>query len=206
MWSFVPGFDASRRRNIEAFATFEEILDAIQERAEIAGVWLCPADDLGPPDCWRPTVALRVGPDVFDAFFNGPVGYRAYYLTNPDEGQAVNGRILRTLEKRLTAGVLERCGEKHLSAESVRNSFLANSAKIWRDEEELGFEEATIDLAIDQWRKPCQWVNAPKHSGLWAPRGERLKIFGAFIDPYGNEVVSRKKILRRFDIHECGYS
>jgi hypothetical protein len=143
--------------------------------------------------------------EAFDAFFNSPGGYRAQYLIDPDNGQAGNNRLLRLLEPKLTNAVVQECGESRLTRELLKKTFLANSAKIWPNEDELNPTEATIDLAVERWQQGCDWV-MPKDAGLWAPEGSSLNVFGAFIDPYGNEIVSRKKILRRFDIHECGFS
>ena len=149
---------------------------------------------------------MNVDSEAFDAFFNSPGGYRAQYLYDPDQGQTANNHVLRELEPELTNAVIKYCGERHPNREKVRHSLLANSAKIWPDEEALDFTEATIDLAIERWKQACDWINAPKDSGLWAPEGTRMKVFGAFIDPWGNEVVPRRKMHRRFDIHECGFS
>jgi hypothetical protein len=205
-WSFVEGFDSARRRRLERITSFDDVVQAISDSSQVQGAWLCEGEELGPIDCWRPVVRLDVEAEAFDVFFNGPAGYRAQYLASPDQGQAANALILRALEPGLTAAVAQRCGERRLSREGIRVAFLANSAKIWPDEDALDFVEATIDLAVETWKKPCDWISAPAFAGLWAPQGTKLKVFGAFIDPYGNEVVSRKKVLRRFDIHECGFS
>jgi hypothetical protein len=205
-WNFVPDFDSARRERLEKFDTFDKVLQRLFLNVEVVAAHVCKGEELGPPDCWRPEAVLNVDNEAFDAFFNSPGGYRAQYLSDPDHGQAANGRLLRALEPSLTNEVVKRCGEKQLSREKVRNALLANSAKIWPDEEVLDFTEATIDLAVERWKQPCDWINAPKHAGLWAPEGTQLKVFGAFIDPWGNEVVSRRKIRRRFDIHECGFS
>lgn len=205
-WNFVPTFDNARRARLEEFDSFEKVLRRLFLKIEIVAAHLREGEELGPPDCWRPEAVLVVDGEAFDAFFNSPGGYRAQYLSNPDHGQAANGRLLRELEPRVTNEVLKHCGEKQLTREKVRNALLANSAKIWPDEDALDFTEATIDLAVDRWKQSCDWINAPKHAGLWAPEGTRLKVFGAFIDPWGNEVVSCKKIRRRFDVHECGFS
>jgi hypothetical protein len=205
-WSFVPNFDASRRESLETFDTFDKVVEALRANLRIGGAWICEGRELGPNGCYRPSVELDVDSHIFDAFFNSPGGYRAQYLSSPELGQAANGKLMHLLEPQLSAAVNEQCGQYQLSPDWTRNSFLANSAKIWPDEDELDFIEATIDLAIPKWHQRCDWVNAPLHAGLWAPLGTRLMVFGAFIDPWGNEVVARSKIRRQFDIHECGFS
>jgi hypothetical protein len=206
LWIFARSFDRSRGERLEQFGSFDELVEIIRGKAQIVDAYICEGKELGPKACCRPAVLLTVEAGIFDRFFNSPEGYRAQYLRDPDRGQAANGQLLRALEPALTGAVVGRCGEERLSREWIRNSFLANSAKIWPDEETLDFTDATIDLAIERWTQPCDWINAPKHAGLWAPEGTQLKVFGAFIDPHGNEIVSRRKIRRRFDIHECGFS
>ncbi|MDO8683854.1 MAG: hypothetical protein Q7N50_10280 [Armatimonadota bacterium] len=202
----MTGFDSARRERLEKFDTFDKVLERLLRYVEIVAARVCEDEDLGPRGCWRPEAVLNVESEAFDAFFNSPGGYRAQYLSDPDHGQAANNRLLRALEPKLTNEVVNRCGEKQLSREKVRDALLANSAKIWPDEDSLDFTQATIDLAVERWKQPCDWINAPKYAGLWAPEGTRLKVIGAFIDPWGNEVVSRVKVRRRFDIHECGFS
>jgi hypothetical protein len=204
IWAFASTFDASRRTKLEAFGTFDQVVPFISDNCQILNTRICKAKELG-IECRRPQVTLNVGNEAFDVFFNSPGGYRAQYLESPEQGQAANGRLLGALEPRLTAAVLEKCGEDRLPQHWIRASFLANSAKIWPDEEQLDFPQATKDLNIPQWRKVSDTVT-PAHAGLWAPEGTRLVVFGAFIDNNGNEIVSRKKIFRRFDIHECGFS
>ena len=206
LWVFAPDFDGSGRPGLDKFHSFDEIAESIRLNAQILDACVCEGEDLGPKDCWRPAVILTIDVELFDAFFNSQSGYRAQYLSSADCGQAANSELLRAMEPRLTDSVVARCGENRLSRECIGNAFLANSAKIWPDEEALDFTEATIDLAIGRWKQRCEWINAPAGAGLWAPKGTRLKVFGAFIDPWGNEIVSRKKILRRFDISERGFS
>lgn len=202
----MPDFNSARRERLEKFDCFEKVFLQLYHTIEIVDAHVCESEELGVPDCCRPEIVLEVGSETFDAFFNSTGGYRAQYLSDPDHGQAANNQLLRKLEPILTNEVVKRRGEKHLSREEVCSALLANSAKIWPDEDELDFTEASIDLAVDRWKQPCDWINAPSDAGLWAPEGSRLKVFGAFIDPWGNEVVSRMKIRRRFDIYECGYS
>jgi len=205
IWAFESSFCPIRRAKLEAVVAFDDIIRNLLTLSEVAEAWVSEGTELGPKGCYRPSVRLNVPSDLFDAFFNSPRGYRALFLADPDDGQAANGKLLRALEPRLSAEVAERCGESRLSRASIRNAFLANSAKVWPDEESLDFREATEDIAIAQWRE-CDWITAPAGAGLWAPQGTKLKVFGAFIDPWGNEVVAHKKIRRRFDIHECGFT
>ena len=205
-WKFTETFDASRLARLNAVETFADVVKAIQTTLEVIGGWVCPATELGPPDCWRPVVAMTVGPSAFDAFFNSPVGYRGQFLLSPEAGQAANSVLLRTLAPALTKAVIIDCGTNHLSVESIHHAFLANSAKIWPDESELDFTQATNDLDIGRWRASGGTINAPTGAALWAPEGNTLLVIGAFIDPFGNEVVARRKILRRFELHESGFT
>jgi hypothetical protein len=205
-WAFAPSFDPIRGGRLAAFDTFAKVAAAVIASSKIVGAKLCEASSLGAKDCWRPTVSVAVSPEAFDAFFNSPGGYRAQYLVGPEEGQAANGALIRALEPRLSEAVVEHCGSTKLSAEWIQNAFVANSAKIWPNEADLDFLDVTHDLAVDSWRNNRDLVNAPAGAGLWAPEGTQLTVFGAFMDPWGNEIVARNKIGRRFEIHACGFT
>ena len=207
MWSFEPSFCPNRREKLEAVRSFDEIIQTLCNFADVTAADLEPGKADGLKDSHRPFVNLTVDPDVFDAFFNSPHGYRAQFLPDPDEGQAANNRLLRKLSLKLFGAVIHGCQKRELTADQIRDAFLANSAKIWPYEGDLqDFRDMTRNLAIPQWQAPYPWVDAPTGAGLWAPTGTRLRAFGAFIDTAGNEVVSRKKIRRRIHIHECGFS
>lgn len=205
-WGFVKAFDEVRRTQIIRFDTFAKVVECIRKNCSVLGACVCEETNLGPRNCLRPTVQLSVGAQAYDAFFNSPGGYRAQYLESPDIGQASNNALITLLEPMLTAAVIADCGEQRLSRRVIQYSFLANSAKIWIDEDEINMVDATDDLDIRQWDNPCDHIQAPPRIGLWAPRGTQLMVFGAFIDPWGNEVVPSRKIARRIDIHKCGYS
>jgi len=205
-WKFVASFDPERRKRLAAFDSFEKVIAAVTGSLEVTGGWICPATDLGQNNCWRPSVHLVVSPSAFDAFFNSPGGYRAAFLGSPEAGQAANGALLRVLEPALSAAVLADCGSSRLSAEWIRNAFLANSAKIWPNEDVLNFVKATYDLDIEKWKTGCESVNAPSGAAFWAPQGTHLTAIGAFIDSSGNEIVARRKIRRRFELHDCGFT
>jgi hypothetical protein len=205
-WRFVVSFDAERRERLTRFNTFSKVVDALMSSLTVNGGWICEATNLGPKNCWRPIASMTVSRDAFDAFFNSPGGYRAKFLESAESGQAANGTLLRLLEPSLSSAVLHDVGTDRLASDSIRSAFLANSAKIWPDESELDFVEATDDLAIGKWRIGCESVNAPSGVSLWAPEGTELLAIGAFIDPFGNEVVARRKVLRRFELHDCGFT
>lgn len=188
------------------FDSFTKVTARVQANCSVLGAVVCEGTELGAKGCLRPSVQLSVGAEAYDAFFNSPGGYRAQYLEGPDVGQAANNALISLLEPRLSEAVTEDCGESRLRRDWIQHSFLANSAKIWIDEDEIDHINATNDLDISQWNHPCESIQAPPGIGLWAPRGTRLMVFGAFIDPWGNEVVPHRKIKRRFDIHMCGFS
>jgi len=165
-WAFARAFDSARRERLEKFDDFDKVAEIICRRAQFAHAFVCEGNELGPQDCWRPVVMLDVGNEAFDAFFNSPGGYRAQYLSDPDSGQAANGRLLRALEPRLTDAVTKSCPENRLGPKRVGDAFLANSAKIWPDEKQLIVARATVDLAIDLWNQPCDWIQFPKNARL----------------------------------------
>lgn len=206
-WRFADTFDACRRSRAERYDTFEKVISYLRQNASVTGACICEATQLG-VKCSRPVVQLFVGEEGYDAFFNSPGGYRAQYLQSAARGLAANAALLDAFEPVLTAAVVADAGKDRLTLEDIRNSFFAASAKFWIDEAEEGFNvlDQSNDIDIAPWITGCEYVHAPIGIGAWAPRGEHLMAVGAFIDAFGNEVVAKRKIKRRFDIHHCGYS
>lgn len=149
---------------------------------------------------------FEVSSSTFDAFFNSRCGYRAQYLVDPECGQAANGIILAALREQLEAATERPTAPHEMESSAARASFRAVSAKIWLFEDEFDFGKPTEDLAVDTWKATAILGVKKAKWGLCAPRATTLEVKGAFLDPYGHEVVPADKIGRRFEIHTCGFS
>ena len=73
-------------------------------------------------------------------------------------------------------------------------------------EDDFPFQALTADLAVESWVSAAAAGERKARWGLCAPARGRLQIKGALIDPEGNEVVPRTKILRRYEIQRYGFT
>jgi hypothetical protein len=203
-WKFQRGFDNHRRDELEKSADFSALTLAVAQEVTNFDYDVEPGNTPATSGCCRPVFILTIPRQTFDAFFNGPQGYRAQYLASPELGQAQNSHLLRTLEERLLSIAESRMTRLRMALDAVRNSLAANSAKVWIPLDDFFSTTPKEDLDIDSWRAAIQ-----KHNkaiwGLSAPEASRLEIKGAFLDSHGSEVVPADKIRRRFDIHEFGF-
>lgn len=205
-WIFSPQFDEERRAHLESVVSLEFVLDQVVEEIKNIRVNICQGKDPGLTDSRRPVFSFEVGQDTFDAFFNSPVGYRAQYLSDPETGQAMNGQLIRRLAGKLAAVAPSANADPELLQGEVELSLLAASAKVWVHEDYFPFQSLTADLAVLSWLAEAKAGNQKAKWGLCAPRCSMLQIKGAFIDHWGNEIVPKKKIGRRFEIQKYGFS
>ncbi len=203
-WVFCPGFPDSRRHELEAVTSFDEIIELMVRRIRDVEVTADPGRDLGLEGCLRPVLTFAA-PGTFDAFFNSAAGYRGQFWQDPDQGQAANGRLIRSLMEALLAAIAA-ADLPRLRSINLEASLRAASAKIWVNEEDFPLESPTRDLAVEPWASAAKrGVKDAKH-GICAPANARISVFGAFLDSHGHERVHRDKIRRRFHIHEYGFS
>jgi hypothetical protein len=200
---FAPTFDSKRRSQLERFESFTEVLAFAQSRLSRIEARKKPGCADGLTDCWQPVFILYVDASSFDAFYNGPYGYRAQYAIDPDVGLAANGQVIRTLTDALLA---QAALTEDLVALPVRRSLEAASAKIWPLEDDLRFDRFRRDLAVPRWVEAAERGSELAQMGLVAPEATVLEVKGALLDSFANEVVPASKVRRRHQIHEMGFT
>lgn len=220
-WRLVPDFDPTRRSLLEETLVFEDVISLIERDAQLVGFDVCPGKRGHLKKCLRPEFQLNVHIDTFDIFFNSAGGYRAQYLSDPDEGQKQNSRLLLRLLDQLLAHANGKTTKHTMSADNLSQSLHCCSAKIWIGEGIVQFNHELIEqLTVPEWHMHALAAVEAYHSnrypsplaqekaiwGIRAPRGTRLEIKGAFRDTDGHEVVPFDKTDRRFEIHRYGYA
>jgi hypothetical protein len=204
-WKFAPTFDRSRSNELRQLVDFNDVVSLLTRSVNAIHLSACPGRDAELKSCVQPVFTVSVSEGAFDAFFNSPMGYRACYLRGANAGLSANLALIealldRLLDKTALASVRE------LEAIDVRTSLLAASCKVWVHEDDFPFRNLTEDLAIDAWVRAAASGVEKATWGLCAPKGTRIQVKGALLDPCGNEVVPRKKILRRYEIQRYGFS
>lgn len=205
-WMFAHNFDSERRSRLESAASFEYVLDRIVEEIKNIRVSVCQGKEPGLTESRRPVFSFEVSQDTFDAFFNSPVGYRAQYLADPEAGQTANGHLIKRLAPKLAEVAPSAFADPELLQSEVEFSLSAASSKVWVHEDNFPFQSLTVDLAVSNWLAEANTGIQKAKWGLCAPRGSMLQIKGAFIDHWGNEIVPKKKVGRRFEIQKYGFS
>ena len=204
-WQFAATFDEARERRLREPATFGAVADLVASSLTCIALHVCHGRDESLRSCVQPVFDLTVSALAFDSFFNSPAGYRAQHLFNPTEGLAANLILIDLLLERLI-GHAQAVRVAELEAIDVRSSLKAASCKAWVHEDDFPFESLTVDLAIDSWLAAAAAGEQKAKWGLCAPANCRLQIKGALLDPAGNEVVPRTKILRRYEIQSYGFT
>jgi hypothetical protein len=147
--------------------------------------------------CHRASFVLTVVPDIYDAFFNAPVGYRGQFARSEKHGEAANRQVLKALFLRF----LEIASHNPTATpESVKTSLKGSQAKIWIDEDEV---EEQVAPSIDY---PLWECHEPGGIGLRAPRGTRLEVKGGWVGSTGEEVINTHKRHRSGNITRIGDS
>ena len=199
LWRFTSEVDPKRSADLFAWSSFDQIADEILANPVGQLYW----EDATAPHlkgCSRATFELTVEPDAYDAFFNSPQGYRGQFARSEAAGELAN----RTLIDRLFPRLLAAAGNHPANADGrVTKSLRGAQAKIWIVESEVDAQLLDPQPAIVF---PTWEFNAPNGQGLRAPRGTRLEVKGAWLDPAGNEAPNLAKRRRSNFIYATGDS
>lgn len=205
LWIFSESFNEERRAKLASVGSFDDVIYLIENSIHSIHVASCRGRSEGLEAYVQPVFTASISEEAFDSFFNAPVGYRARYLHDPHLGLAANLALIGALEGRLQAAATH-AHIPELDTIDVRRSIQAASCKVWVHEEDFPFGSLTVDLAVEPWVAAAAAGNKLAKWGLCAPVGTRIQIKGALLSPLGNEAVPRKKVLRRFEIHQYGFS
>lgn len=202
-WKYSDRVSAERQLRLAEPGSYEEIIRRVVSDATDIHVYAARGSDRGLTDCIQPVFTLEL-PNVGDALFNGPWGYRAQYWTSPSHGIAANMELIRALVQKLL-GAVDVGSAPNLAKIDVCASLAAASAKLWI-RESLNLTDPPSDLAVERWVEEAREGVELARLGLQAPVATKFEIKGALLDPYGNEVVPSRKIRRHVDIHHYGFS
>jgi hypothetical protein len=214
MWEF----DQSLGDRLEALrnpSSFEEITGSIRQEMEV----LCLHED----PCgrhnrfFRFVYCIHVGQPLFDLFFNSVQGMRAAFYRSPYHGLEASSAFIESLRPALLrAGPL--CTNPHIDAGESLNAL---SAKVWLSEVGKGLDDIKGKSCVHckgEWSRPQddipeikngRWENSDEPYATYgrkAPSLTKLRVFGAFINGSGDEIIPFDKRHRARTIHEVGWS
>lgn len=106
LWNFTEFVPKDRREMMLALTSFDEVIDQI-----IAGSidWV----ELEPrrnSEYRRIFFRVRVGKTAYDAFFNSPIGYRAQYCMDIENGLKQNRRLIEAVTPLCLQSIKDREG------------------------------------------------------------------------------------------------
>jgi hypothetical protein len=205
-WQFRPNkLSEERRAWLTHSPAFDVVVKTISDEFREIRAQLVPGEReaLGKE---RFQILFAVQSRTVDVFFNGSKGLRAQYFLDPYLGNSANRFAIDALLPK----ILEAVKRSNLSILQVEKSLRLPSAKIWISE-----EESTLDMDARQMERittldVTRWVNASRtvkaaRLGVQAPQGNRLLIFGAWLDLEGHEFLVPSKIHRAERIHQYGF-
>jgi hypothetical protein len=197
-WSFTDQVPIDRVRRLLALQTFDHIVDLLRHSV-VTGFAAEPFRGLRLRGCERAVFQLTTQEEVYDLFFNSPVGYRGQYADSERAGEAANRAVIDVLQPSLLSVAARSAHSWKWVAESLRGT----QAKIWIDEDEAAGQlgRGTPDIRFDTWQE-----HSDSGVGLLAPVGTRLEIKGAWVDEGGKERVDPLKVGRANEIHLTGFS
>jgi hypothetical protein len=198
---FSADFDPDRAAKLKSWS-FDAIIDGFL-RCEIKPQsWeAATSDALKRKECHRACFTLFVDPDLYDAFFNAPAGYRGQFAKSEKHGEDAQRQLIEALLPRL----MELAAQHWNAAPNhVMASLVGKQAKIWWDEDEA---DALVDdsgqLDFPLWaRNP---FNDPFHKGVRTPRGTKVEIKGGWVSANGEQVINPLKCHRSGNLTRTGH-
>jgi len=201
IWRFAESFPADRTQRLLKYTSFDEIASFMKAAKVIDFAWE-PFQHKRLKGCNRASFLLQVSEQLYDAFFNSPVGYRSQYAVGISAGESANRKLLSKLEAKL----LEFAKPLNLAPETrvqVQTSLCATDAKLWIYEPEVEGQlgEETPAIIYFPWQQ-----SSTDGVGLLAPVGTKLEVKGGWLDSQGYEHRDPFKATRSEDIYRHGFS
>jgi len=197
-WAFTSIVGEGRSSQLLAWRSFNQIVEQFAS-CSIGPLHWEKASAPHLDGCHRSSHELSVDPDLFDAFFNAPVGYRGQFAESETNGAAANRCLIDSLFLRLLAAD----AHSPVDPELVKASLRGKQAKVWivesAVEDQLTAPEKSI--VFPEWE-----FNEPDGQGLRAPRGTLLEVKGGWLEQSGREVINPAKCQRSRNIYRTGDS
>jgi hypothetical protein len=200
-WQFSSVVTSDRAAKLLSWKSFDDIVEHLLACQISPMSWeAATLQRLKDGGCHRASFELIVLPDVYDAFFNAPAGYRGQFARSETHGEAANRKLLDALFLRLLAVAAEH---RSTTRNFVATSLKGKQAKIWIDEQEVEEQLTDPEPSIDF---PPWEFQAPDGQGLRAPRGSMLLVKGGWVSSTGEEVINLAKNHRSGNINRTGDS
>jgi hypothetical protein len=199
-WGFTEAFrsaEPERVRRLERAMSLETIVDAMLKARPVVDVREL-KDHSKLATRQRVEFCLRVQPDLLDAFFNGPRGYRAEFLR---VGLEVAGDIDRWIVQRIAGTYREQLERIPGALKSLSGS----QAKVWirqsrlQHDALLGRTRPVPDINVAQWiARMDEAVTTPRGSRWLARAGVMASLGRAALDVKGGWIEGTDLVVDRY--------
>lgn len=209
-WQYSDSVDTTRQKRLLSVEYFSDVVGQIKREMSVLCYHRQPCDD--DSGYARPVFCIQVPEELFDTFFNSPVGYRGSYFASPLHGLECNHRLMEALLPDLSSWA--RQNSPGYNASFIQEALLGVSAKAW-------LAECTMELCPaceGEWSRPSndqaeiingRWntSNQPNSRyGRKAPLHSKIRLFGAFLNNRGDEFIPARKRHRDQHIHDEGWA
>ena len=208
MWNFTELVPKNRCEKMLALTRFDEVIYQV-----IAGsIDYVEFEPHGNYAYRRIFLRVCVGKTAYDAFVNSPVGYRAQYCMDIENGLKQNRRLIEAFIPLCLQSIKER-RDTDCPSEKVLSSLLGTDAKVWiNDRDWPDLEEIHINYA--SWVAKArnagegtiaeQVVRTNAAIGVLAPENTHIEIKGAWLTLDNREWRDPSKSQRAEEIRDYG--
>jgi hypothetical protein len=204
---------AERRTYLDGCLSFEQIAERMISSATVISSSIEPYRT-GARDGRQIIFVVRVAPQTCDLLYSAPDGLRGRYWQSPDHGYTATRQLIDGLLSKLMS-----FADQHppappkkypMSADDVRASLEAVSAKIWPRERDDGGNFTLIEgeeyVMVRRWKENED--RAEINRGFWrrSPTSGDLEVKGAIIGRDQTEYVPEAKRDRSCQIHKFGFT
>ena len=240
-WSYTKPreTDSARVEALESAGNPDELIQELVRALDRAtgadefrmGVDYHPDDSSAP----RAIIQFKVGPALYDWFFNGRTGYRAQFWRSPEVGAQFNRSMTVKLAKVLAGRLPEKVdvrqidvsfedesrivrdvGEELVSRDTILASLIPEPSKVWMCERLIQNKWGPLSnigtfglMGAFKLIIP-KWKEARQGLGLRAPypRADRawLDLKGGFVHGTGHVTQPKDPAKRADQIHETGWT
>lgn len=209
-WKYSDLVDEPREKRLASVESYYDIINQIEREMSILCYHVQTCDD--DSHFARPIFCIKIPEELFDTFFNSPVGYRGSYFLSVFHGMDCNHQLMKTLLPKLSSWAIGNLPS--FDIEFTQEAMLALSAKAWLAEKTLHLCSACSGEWSDPKNDQIEVINgrwdiseSPKaRYGRRAPQGTKIRIFGAFLNSNGDEFIPKKKRHRNQEIFDYGWS
>jgi hypothetical protein len=207
---------ARGRAYLDDGLSYEKIAARVITSATVISARIKPYDDAPPgeKDGRQIIFVVRGAPQACDLLYSAPDGMRGRYWQSPDHGFDATKHLIDRLVSKLMSFADQYPPvppKKHpMSANDIRASLEAVSAKIWPRERDDGGNFTLIEaeeyVMVRRWKENEE--RAEINRGFWrrSPTTGDLEIKGAIIGPDQTEYVPDGKRDRSSQIHKFGFT